>query len=52
MNERERKVIAFLLGVVFNLSIGRGIDENDVQQISNLMDEFGTCDLDEREFRY
>lgn len=52
MNEQERKVIAFLLGVVFNLSIGRSIDENDVQQISNLMDEFCTCDLDEREFRY
>ena len=52
MNERERKVIAFLLGIVFKLSVEHAIDENEVQQIENLMDEFGTCDLDEREFRY
>lgn len=52
MNERERKVIAFLLGIVFKLSIDQRIDENEVQQLNNLMDEFDTCELDEREFRY
>ena len=52
MNERERKVIAFLLGVIFKLSIGDDVDENETQQILNLMSEFGTSALDEREFRY
>ena len=54
MNEEERKVIAFLLGIVFKLSIERGssITENETQQLSNLMDEYGTDELDEREFRY
>lgn len=52
MDERERKVIAFLLGVIFDLSIGHAIDENKTMQIDNLMGEFGTYDLDEREFRY
>ena len=52
MNERERKVIAFLLGVVFELVTDGTIDENKTKQIANLMDEFGTADLDEQEFRY
>ena len=52
MNELERKTIAFLLDVIYELSVGHDIDENKVQQIVNLMDEFDTCDLDEREFRY
>lgn len=52
MNERERKVIAFLLDVIFDLSVGDNIDENKMTQLLNLMTEFGTSDLDEREFRY
>ena len=52
MNERERKVIAFLLGIIFKLSIGEIIDENEITQILNLSSEFGTSELDEREFRY
>lgn len=52
MNERERKVIAFLLGIIIQLSDGRNIDGNDYQQLNNLADEFGTYDLDEKEFRY
>lgn len=52
MNERERKVIAFLLGIIFKLSIGDSIDENETTQICNLMSEFHTSDLDDREFRY
>lgn len=52
MDERERKVIAFLLGIIFKLSIGDAIDQNEIQQILNLMSEFGTRDLDAREFNY
>ena len=52
MNEREQKVIAFLLGIVFKLSINDALDDNEIQSIRNLMSEFGTNDLDEREFRY
>lgn len=52
MNERERKVIAFLIGLIMELSNGRQIDCNDYQQLMNLADEFGTGDLDEKEFRY
>lgn len=52
MSERERKIIAFLLGVIFKLSMDRDVDANEVHQLVNLMDEFGTYDLDEEEFRY
>lgn len=52
MDMHERKVIAFLLGIIFKLSINDPIDPNEVQQIDNLMAEFGTYDLDENEFRY
>lgn len=52
MSEEERKVIAFLLGVVHKLAVGEDIDHNEVRQINNLMDEFGTHYLDEQEFRY
>lgn len=52
MDNDERKVIAFLLGVVYKLSIDQDLDFNETQQLYNLMDEFGTDDLDENEFRY
>ena len=52
MNERERKVIAFLLGIVTKLTYGCGINDNERKSLENLMDEFGTDDLDEKEFRY
>ena len=52
MDARERKIIAFLLGVIFKLSMGQDVDRNEVQQLVNLMDEFDTDDLDKQEFRY
>ena len=52
MDERERKVIAFLLGIIWKLSIDGPVNKNEVQQICNLMAEFGTDDLDDLEFRY
>lgn len=52
MSEYEEKVIAFLLGVVYKLSIGQDLNFGEVQQLDNLMGEFGTYDLDENEFRY
>ena len=52
MNDEERKAIAFLLGIVFKLSIGDSIDMNETRQLDNLMDEFGTRELNEREFIY
>lgn len=52
MDYRERKVIAFLLGTVYKLSIGIEISMNEAQQLENLASEFGTYDLDENEFRY
>lgn len=52
MDNDERKVIAFLLGIVFKLSLDQAVNPNELQQLDNLMDEFGTYDLDENEFRY
>lgn len=52
MNERERKVIAFLLNIIFKLCYDERINENDTINLCNLMSEFGSSDLDEQEFRY
>lgn len=52
MNERERKVIAFLLGIVGKLCYGFPLSDNELHSLDNLMDEFGTDDLDKDEFRY
>lgn len=52
MDDRERKVIAFLLGIIYKLSLDQAVNPNELQQIDNLMGEFGTHDLDEKEFRY
>lgn len=52
MSEDEKKAFAFILKIVRELSVESHINSNDMQQIQNLCDEYGTEDLKEDEFRY
>lgn len=52
MDERERKMMAFLAGMVWKLANDQWLNMNEVQQLDNIMSELGYQDLDEKEFRY
>ena len=52
MNERERKMLAFLTECLFNVAIGFELDGNKIQQLENIASELGAADLDDREFRW
>lgn len=52
MDERERKMIAFLAGMVWRLANGEYPNFNEMRQLDNIMSELGYQDLDENEFRY
>lgn len=45
MNNRERKMLAFVIEKIFELNIGRRISDKDIQQLDNIYRE-----LDENEF--
>ena len=52
MGARERKMMAFLAGMVCKLDNDQWFNMNEVQQLDNIMSELGYQDLDEKEFRY
>lgn len=52
MDERERKMMAFLAGMVWKLANDQWLNMNEVQQLDNIMSELGYQDLDEKESRY
>lgn len=52
MNERERKMVAFLAGIICDLSRGLCITDDEIRQIDNIAGELGFSDLDPEEFLY
>lgn len=52
MDERERKQMGFLAGMLLKLSHGESLDLNECQQLDNIASELGFNELDENEFRY
>lgn len=53
MTERERKMMAFLAGMIMKLSWeSPDVSSNEVQQLDNICEELGFYKLDENEFRY
>lgn len=52
MDKEDRKVVAFLIGMVMKLADGDCPDFNERQQLENLACEFDYYDLDEKKFRY
>ena len=52
MDERERKQMAFLAGMLLRLAHDVWLNDNELQQLDNIASELGFNDLDEKEFRY
>lgn len=52
MDEREKKILAFLAGYLYKLSNGMELDFNDDMQLQNILSELGYQDLEPDEFRY
>ena len=52
MEERERKMMAFMAGMLWKLATDQELDLNETQQLDNIMCELGFQALDEKEFRY
>ena len=49
MEERERKMMAFMAGMLWKLATDQELDLNETQQLDNIMCELGFQDLDEKE---
>ena len=52
MDERERKQMAFLAGMLLRLAHDEWLNDNELQQLDNIASDLGFNDLDEKEFRY
>lgn len=52
MEERERKMMAFMAGMLWKIANDQWLNLNELQQLDNIMCELGFQDLDEKEFRY
>lgn len=52
MNDRERKMMAFIAGVLDDLARGLVITDDELIQLNNIATELGYLELDEKEFRY
>lgn len=53
MDERERKMLAFLAGCVFKMATQKEpLDANEIQQVENIACELGYYDLEKDEFQY
>lgn len=52
MTEREKKMVAFLAGIIYDLARGLPITDDEIRQVDNIAGEFGFFDLDEKEFMY
>ncbi|MBD5543762.1 MAG: hypothetical protein HDR01_05860 [Lachnospiraceae bacterium] len=52
MNEDEKKMMAFIVGILIKLTCHRETNRNEDQSLENIAYELGTYDLDEKEFRY
>lgn len=51
MDERTRKMLAFLAGCVFKMATHKEpLDVNEIQQVENIACELGYYDLQEGEF--
>lgn len=52
MNEDEKKIMAFIVGILIKLTCHQDTNRNEDQSLANIAYELGTYDLDEKEFRY
>lgn len=52
MTDEERKQMAFLAGMLWKMSTGLDLDDNELQSLDNIASELGFHELDEREFRW
>lgn len=51
VEEKYKKIFAFMAKIIYKLSTGQDISNNEIQSLDNIMSELDV-ELDENEFRY
>ena len=52
MNEEERKMLAYIAGMLLKISSGEILDSNELQSLENIRDYLGFYHIEEDYFRW
>jgi len=45
-------MLAYLVRILWKISIGQSLDSNEYQSLEDIADELGSNEIDEKEFRW